>query len=55
MIDASGSLWLVPQMNDVLPRRLHVRGRQRLVRWTPARYWTVALPGFGTYRRRDVA
>ncbi|MGH8799423.1 MAG: hypothetical protein ACREX7_04200 [Casimicrobiaceae bacterium] len=43
-------LWLVLQMNDVLPRRLHVRGWKTLMRITLAGYWAVALLGIATYR-----
>jgi hypothetical protein len=38
-------------MNDVLPRRLHVRSWKRLMRLTLAGYWTVALMGLATYHR----
>ena len=43
-------LWLVLQMNDVLPRALHVRGWKTLMRTTLAGYWAVALFGIATYR-----
>ncbi len=42
-------LWLVLQMNDVLPPRLHVRGWKTLMRLTLAGYWAVALLGIATY------
>jgi hypothetical protein len=45
---ASG-LWLVLQMNDILPQRLHVAWWKNLMRLTLAGYWTVALLGFTTY------
>lgn len=45
---ASG-LWLVLQMNDILPRRFHIRRWKRLMRFTLAGYWTVAILGFVTY------
>lgn len=42
-------LWLVLQMNDVLPQRFHIRGWKNLMRATLAGYWAVALLGFATY------
>ena len=42
-------LWLVLQMNDILPRRLHVRGWKMLMRITFAGYWLVALLGLAVY------
>ncbi len=42
-------LWLVLQMNDILPQRLHVKGWKHLMRLTLAGYWAVALLGFATY------
>jgi hypothetical protein len=45
----AAGLWLVLQMNDVLPRRVHVRGWKNLMRLTLAGYWAVALLGFATY------
>ena len=45
----AAGLWLVLQMNDVLPRRVHVRGWKTLMRLTLAGYWAVALLGFATY------
>jgi hypothetical protein len=42
-------LWLVLQMNDILPRRLHVRGWKTLMRVTLAGYWAVALLGLAVY------
>jgi hypothetical protein len=43
-------LWLVLQMNDILPARWHIRGWKTLMRATLAGYWTVALLGIATYR-----
>ena len=43
-------LWLVLQMNDILPARWHVRGWKTLMRATLAGYWAVALLGIATYR-----
>ncbi len=42
-------LWLVLQMNDTLPQRLHVNGWKNLMRLTLAGYWAVALLGFAPY------
>lgn len=42
-------LWLVLQMNDVLPARFHVRQWKGLMRLTLAGYWAVALLGIATY------
>ena len=42
-------LWLVLQMNDILPQKLHIRWWKNLMRWTLAGYWAVALLGFVTY------
>jgi len=46
---AAAGLWLVLQMNDVLPRSVHVKGWKTLMRLTLAGYWAVALLGFATY------
>lgn len=43
-------LWLVLQMNDILPARWHVRRWKTLMRATLAGYWAVALLGVATYR-----
>jgi len=43
-------LWLVLQMNDILPARWHIRGWKTLMRATLAGYWAVALLGIATYR-----
>ncbi len=43
-------LWLVLQMNDILPARWHVRRWKTLMRATLAGYWAVALLGIATYR-----
>jgi hypothetical protein len=42
-------LWLVLQMNDVLPERLHVMWWKNLMRVTLAGYWIVALLGLAIY------
>ena len=48
-LSVAAGLWLVLQMNDVLPQRLHIKGWKNLMRLTLAGYWTVALLGFATY------
>jgi uncharacterized membrane protein YozB (DUF420 family) len=45
---ASG-LWLVLQMNDVIPGRFHIARWKTLMRATLAGYWLVALVGLATY------
>jgi hypothetical protein len=45
----AGALWLVLQMNDVLPARWHIAWWKRLMRLTLAGYWTVALLGIALY------
>ncbi len=42
-------IWLVLQMNDVLPAQWHVRRWKGLMRLTLAGYWAVALLGIATY------
>src|SRR5262249_52802971 len=44
-----GALWLVLQMNDVLPERWHITGWKTLMRCTLAGYWLVALLGILLY------
>jgi len=46
---AVAGLWLVLQMNDLLPRRWHLAGWKTLMRLTLAGYWASALLGFGAY------
>lgn len=46
---AVAGVWLVLQMNDILPQRLHVGRWKTLMRVTLAGYWTVALLGIATY------
>jgi len=48
-VAAAAGLWLVLQMNDILPRRLHVAPWKTLMRLTLAGYWAVALLGFAVY------
>ena len=43
-------LWLLLQMNDILPARWHIRRWKTLMRATLAGYWAVALLGIATYR-----
>jgi hypothetical protein len=42
-------IWLVLQMNDALPTRLHVGWWKGLMRATLAGYWLVLLLGLATY------
>ena len=42
-------LWLVLQMNDILPKRFHITWWKNLMRLTLAGYWAVALLGVATY------
>jgi len=42
-------LWLVLQMNDILPQRWHISWWKNLMRATLAGYWAVALLGIITY------
>ena len=42
-------LWLVLQMNDILPQRWHITWWKNLMRATLAGYWAVALLGIVTY------
>ena len=46
----AAGLWLVLQMNDILPERMHFRGWKSMMRWTLVGYWAVALLGIATYR-----
>ncbi|TMG76239.1 MAG: hypothetical protein E6H80_04055 [Betaproteobacteria bacterium] len=48
-LTALSGLWIVLQMNGVLPRGLHVAGWKNLMRATLAGYWATALLGFTTY------
>ncbi|HET7764585.1 MAG TPA: hypothetical protein VFK92_05795 [Burkholderiales bacterium] len=48
-LTACAGLWIVLQMNGVLPAALHVRGWKNLMRATLAGYWLTALLGFVTY------
>jgi hypothetical protein len=45
----AGGLWLVLQMNDVLPQRWHIRAWKRLMQATLAGYWVMALLGIANY------
>lgn len=46
---AAAGVWIVLQMNDIVPRRWHVRWWKKLMRATLAAYWIVVLLGFATY------
>jgi hypothetical protein len=45
----AAGLWLVLQMNDILPQRFHITWWKNLMRLTVAGYWAVAVLGFATY------
>ena len=48
-LTALAGLWIVLQMNNVLPRGLHVAAWKNLMRAAFAGYWLTALLGFATY------
>jgi|SRR6267142_235280 len=48
-LTALAGLWIVLQMNGVLPKSLHLAGWRNLMRATLAGYWLTALLGFVTY------
>jgi hypothetical protein len=48
-LTAAAGLWIVLQMNGVLPKPLHVEGWKTLMRATLAGYWLTGLLGFATY------
>jgi hypothetical protein len=48
-LTALTGLWIVLQMNDVLPRGLHVAAWKNLMRAGFAGYWLTGLLGFLTY------
>ena len=48
-LTALAGLWIVLQMNNVLPRSLHVGGWKNLMRAAFAGYWLTGLLGFATY------
>ncbi|MGP1678537.1 MAG: hypothetical protein ACTS8S_16525 [Giesbergeria sp.] len=45
----AGGLWIVLQMNAILPQSWRIRWWKNLMRATLAGYWVVALGGFVTY------
>src|SRR3977135_2033842 len=48
-LTALAGVWIVLQMNEVLPKGLHVAGWRNLMRATLAGYWLTGLLGFATY------
>jgi hypothetical protein len=48
-LTALAGLWIVLQMNNVLPSSLRVGGWKNLMRAAFAGYWLTALLGFTTY------
>ena len=45
LLTVVSALWLVLQMNDILPERWHVSWWKTLMRFTLAGYWAVSLLG----------
>ena len=45
----AAGIWLVLQMNDVLPARFHITWWKKLMRLTLAGYWLVAIGGLAMY------
>ena len=45
----AAGIWLVLQMNDVIPARFHIAWWKTLMRLTLAGYWLVALGGIAVY------
>ena len=48
-LTVAAGVWLILQMNDILPARWHVSWWKNLMRATLIGYWIVALLGFTTY------
>ncbi len=48
-VTVGSGLWLVLQMNGLLPRWLHVRGWKTMMKLTLAGYWIVALLGLAIF------
>ena len=55
LLTVAAALWLVLQMNDILPARWHVARWKTLMRFTLAGYWTVAVLGLAIYYQWNVA
>ena len=55
LLTVASALWLVLQMNDILPERWHVSRWKTLMRFTLAGYWAVALLGAALYYQWNVA
>lgn len=49
VLTVAGGLWLVLQMNDIVPKRWHIGWWKTLMRLTLGGYWAVALLGFVIY------
>ena len=54
-LTVAAGLWLVLQMNVVLPERWRLRGWKTLMRATLAGYWAVAVLGIAVYYAWNVA
>ena len=48
-VTVAGGLWIVLQMNNLLPKSWHIKWWKNLMRATLAGYWAVALGGVATY------
>ena len=48
-LTALAGMWIVLQMNDVLPKSLHLAGWKNLMRAALLGYWLTALLGFATF------
>ena len=48
-LTVAGGLWIVLQMNGILPKRWRIKWWKNLMRATLAGYWLVAIGGFATY------
>jgi len=53
-LTVAAAVWLVLQMNDILPARVHVSWWKTLMRLTLAGYWIVALLGIAIYYQWNV-
>jgi hypothetical protein len=49
LLTVASALWLVLQMNDILPEHWHITSWKNLMRFTLAGYWLVALLGVALY------
>ena len=54
LLTVVSAVWLVLQMNDILPERWHVSWWKTLMRFTLAGYWAVALLGAALYYQWNI-